>query len=376
MSLDAANAAKRERLLALDGLRGVAALAVFFYHSIAFVPVPDAARPWIDWTPLGPLFNGPGAVHVFFVLSGLVLTLSLQADTGRGRLPRYWVRRVFRIHPPYVVAVLIAWAANAAIGATALFDPELGWRRVPAWRLPVALAFPSMAFGLLPVGWSLFVELAMSAVFPLLFWLGRRLHPCVPLLVALLFLGDLDPRFVFLRFTIDFAIGIALALEADRVGRAMRALPRFVPALAACAGLVMLQLPLMGALARVGYTGLERGHTPDAVAMFAIGAALLIIGTLHSARLHRWLASAPARFLGRISYSFYLVHHTILIVLVMLARGAGGSLEQLLVACILALLLSLLAGELGWRFVEAPSIRAGRALIRASGSLFRRAGLA
>lgn len=376
MSIDAATAAKRERLSALDGLRGVAALAVFFYHAITFVPVPDAVRAWIDYTPLGPLFNGPGAVHVFFVMSGYVLTLSLQADTGSGRLPRYWVRRVFRIHPPYVAAVLLAWSVNAAIGATAFFDPELGWRRVPAWRLPIALAFPSMAFGLLPVGWSLFVELAMSVVFPLLLWLGRRLHPIVPLLVALLFLGDLDPRFVFLRFAIDFAVGIVLALEADRLGRAMRALPRFAPAVAACAGLAALQVPLVGTLAGAGYTGLERGHTPHAVVIFASAAALLVVGAIHSARLARWLSTPPARFLGRISYSFYLVHYTVLVAFVMAARGAGGSLALVLGACVLALALSLAAGELGWRFVEAPSIRAGRSLIRAGGSLSRRAGLA
>jgi peptidoglycan/LPS O-acetylase OafA/YrhL len=66
------------RLQRLDGLRGIAALIVVFFHYLsAFVPAltPDqTANPyWVSDTPLAVLFNGPFAVIVFFVLSGFAV---------------------------------------------------------------------------------------------------------------------------------------------------------------------------------------------------------------------------------------------------------------------------------------------------------------
>src|SRR6185295_14767756 len=97
-----------------------------------------------------------------------------------------------------------------------------------------------------------------------------------------------DPRIHFLRFSIDFAIGLTLRLEADRVARAVRMLPPIAPAVLALLGLAALQVP-MNALASVGYQGLERGHSPHVVAIFATGAGLLLLGALHAPRLQRWL---------------------------------------------------------------------------------------
>lgn len=352
-----------DRLHALDGLRGAAALAVFFYHVVTYVPLPDWARSSIDWTPLGLLCNGPGAVHVFFVLSGYVLALTLSNDTGAGRVPRYYVRRIFRIHPPYMAAVLLAWVASRLFLEAPSADPQLRWPPIPAALLPRALAFPSMAFGLLPVGWSLFVEMAMSMLFPLLF-LVRRIHPAVPLIAAIFLLRDLDPRIQFLRFAIDFAIGLTLRLEADRAARAVAMLPPIAPTVLALVGLGALQAPMTDALATVGYQGLERGNTPHVVSIFAAGAGLLLLGTLHAPRLQSWLSTPIARFFGRISYSFYLVHHTVLLSFLLVAERSGGAWPETLAAVVVAFAVSVAAGALGWRAIEAPSIRAGRALIR------------
>jgi peptidoglycan/LPS O-acetylase OafA/YrhL len=365
-------APRDDRLHALDGLRGAAAVAVFFYHVMTYVPVADWLRAWVDLTPLGLLCNGPGAVHVFFVLSGYVLALTLADDRRPHRLPRYYVRRVFRIHPPYVAAVLLAFAASRLLQHVPIDDPNLRWPRIPAEFLPRALAFPSMAFGLLPVGWSLFVEMAMSAIFPLLFFAARRLHPVVPLVASFALLADLDPRVRFLRFTIDFAIGLVLRLEADRIARAVRMLPPVAPLVLVLVGLAALQAPMLD-LATIGYTGLERGHSPHAIVIFAIGAGLLLLGTLHVPALQRALSTRIARFFGRVSYSFYLVHNTVLLSFLAVASRWGESSAPMLAAVVLAFAASVALSELGWRFVEAPAIQAGRALIRGGGALLARA---
>src|SRR5262245_20415440 len=93
----------------LDGLRGLAAVVVVAFHTFQHVTLSESARTLWLLTPLGALVNGPGAVHVFFVLSGFVLAGALARDARPARLPRYYVRRWFRIHPPYAAAVLFAW---------------------------------------------------------------------------------------------------------------------------------------------------------------------------------------------------------------------------------------------------------------------------
>ena len=89
------------RVPALDGLRGVAVLAVLVFHA---------------WPALLP--GGFVGVDMFFVLSGFLITTGLVrgVDGGRGlRLGAFWMRRVRRLVPAMVVALVcctaLAWAA-------------------------------------------------------------------------------------------------------------------------------------------------------------------------------------------------------------------------------------------------------------------------
>jgi len=351
------------RLHALDGLRGAAAVVVVAFHVFAQTRLPDAVASTLLASPLGLFVNGPGAVHVFFVLSGYVLALTLLRDGAPGRLRRFYVRRWFRIQPPYMVAVLFAWAVSQLLmplGAQAAGTP---WVRLPMARLPVALWFPSMAFGLLPVGWSLFIEMAMSAVFPLLPALGRRVHSLAPLGLGLLLFFDFDPRFQFLRFTIDFALGLALFVHSERIAGVVQRWPRMAPTLAGITGVALVQLPFAIGRAHTGFAGLEQGHSPAAIAQFALGSALLVVAALHAPALRRALSTPLAGFFGRVSYSLYLVHHSVLFCFVLRAPGYTFRWPTALLVFAATLAISSVLAELGYRFVEAPSIRAGRALI-------------
>ncbi|HUU35508.1 MAG TPA: acyltransferase, partial [Vicinamibacterales bacterium] len=294
--------------------------------------------------------------------------------SDRACFGRYAVRRWFRIQPPYMAAVLLAWLVSQAIvppGAAAAGAP---WLRVPAARLPVALAFPSRAFGLLGVGWSLYVELAMSLFFPLLFVLGRRIHPLAAVAVGLLLLRDFDPRWRFLRFSIDFALGLALYLSAAPIASVVRRWPRAVAATAVVGGVGLLQAPYMAGLANTGFAGLEHGHGPWAVASFGLGAALLVIAAVHLPALERVFSSPLGRFYGRISYSLYLVHHTVLFVFLFRLRPPGYEFAWPAAIAVFAatLLVSTVLAVLGFRWVEEPAMRAGRASIRALAALVRR----
>ncbi len=351
------------RLHALDGLRGAAAVVVVAFHVFGQTRLSDTVASIALASPFGLLVNGPGAVHVFFVLSGYVLALTLSRDGAPGRLGRFYLRRWFRIQPPYMVAVLFAWVVSQVVVPIGAQAAGMPWVRFPAARLPIALWFPSMAFGLLPVGWSLFIELAMSMVFPFLFALGRRVHPLLPIGVGFVLLSEFDPRWRFLRFAIDFALGLALFLRADSITRVVQRWPRSAPVLAGIAGVALLQLPFAVGRAHTGFAGLEQGHSPAAIVQFALGSALLIIASLHAPALRRALSTPLAGFYGRVSYSLYLVHHSVLFCFVLHAPGYTFSWPTALLVFAATLAISTALAVLGHRFVEAPSIRAGRAVI-------------
>src|SRR6185437_7755900 len=105
-----------QRFGSLDGLRGIAALTVVFFHFFsAYVPklLPEqVADPW--WgsdTPLALFYNGGFAVSVFFVLSGFVIANS----ASKRHLPILFnlLSRYFRLAMPVLAGTLFGWALLA-----------------------------------------------------------------------------------------------------------------------------------------------------------------------------------------------------------------------------------------------------------------------
>ena len=87
------------RLAWLDVLRGLAALAVVFNHFGYFLP-PVVKNPVYQW--INP---GDYGVFVFFLISGYIVPASLER---KGSVRTFWVSRLFRLYPLYLLAVAIA----------------------------------------------------------------------------------------------------------------------------------------------------------------------------------------------------------------------------------------------------------------------------
>lgn len=352
------------RLHALDGLRGAAALAVVAFHAVDYVSMPPSVLSAWLMSPLGLFVNGPGAVHLFFVLSGYVLSLTLNSDAGLTGVPRYYVRRLFRIQPPYMVAVLIAWVASigfTVVGGLGLWlQSKNPCFHIPGKLVPWALILPSMAFGQLPVGWSLYVELVMSLVFPVLFLVGRRVHALVPSALALFVLSPADSRFHMFRFTLDFSLGLALFVYHDALGRWLGRFPRVAIPVLLLAGVVLLQLPFALTRLETGMAALEQGHYPSTIISMSLGSAILVASALHLPPVGRFFSTPWALFFGRISYSLYLVHMPVLLFMICRVTGQRLPWYKGLAVFAVVLAISIGAAELMWRWVERPSIRAGR----------------
>jgi len=356
------------RITGLDGLRGLASLIVVLRHTSNAVAMPLATRHALLEGPWAPLLNAQGAVQLFFVLSGYVLAGSL----SRSRVPRstvrFYVRRVFRIHPPYIGAVVLAWAASLlyrdpglAHGVTPWVD-QLNAADLTAWQVLTTFKFPGSALGLVPQGWTLEIEMIFSLLMPLLFWLARRVHWGSLVLLGLALLA-LAPPAGPLHFAIDFSIGIALFLERERLGRWLAAVPA-----ALAPGLVVAGLACFGGPLLLGWHVvlpdqgiLFGGADPRSMLLVGVGACFLVATAVHLPWWVSVLSSRPLVFLGRISFSLYLCHWAVLSVLV----GRMPPLQSprdgwLLLAAVLAASIPLSA--LGYYGLERPAIRLGRRL--------------
>lgn len=104
------------RLPALDGLRGVAAVTVLVHHSLLVIPAvasDRASAAWIVRSPLHLFWAGNEAVYVFFILSGLVLTLPA-VRRGRMRWKPYYPSRLLRLYIPVVASVVLAVVSRSS----------------------------------------------------------------------------------------------------------------------------------------------------------------------------------------------------------------------------------------------------------------------
>jgi peptidoglycan/LPS O-acetylase OafA/YrhL len=318
------------RLLELDALRGIAALQVFVVHYLMVDPGwVDSSAWWVRFTPLRFVLEPHIAVVLFFVLSGFVLTVALQRERG---LPysAFLARRFCRIYIPFAASVLLSTLLFAAFrqGPVDGVRPHLnadwldGSPRAVVGHLLMTGMRPDMQLN--GVMWSLVHELRVSLLLPAMVvllsaspWVGAAAAALsCGAYVVLVGAGAWNPwqadslgasllQTAFYLF--PFMVGSVAALYQQPLTVFLRANLRLVLVLA-LAAVVVLQR------SRVGYTGL--GDWP-----LSIGAGGLILAALAVPQLSACLAAAPLQWLGRISYSLYLVHVPVLLAVLHGTRG-------------------------------------------------------
>ena len=113
--------ASHDRLLFIDAIRGICALQVLFQHVVrAFFPAmafdikAHTLGAWIHASPLFILYDGASAVFMFFVVSGVVLTVSFQRHVSHA--PALLLGRGVRLLVPAVAACALAYFAHALWG--------------------------------------------------------------------------------------------------------------------------------------------------------------------------------------------------------------------------------------------------------------------
>ena len=339
------------RIASLDALRGVAALTVVAGHAL---PVAFPATPPIVGVSLGRI-----SVIVFFVLSGFVLALPY--FDGRP-LPyaTFAVRRFCRIYLPYACAMLAAgllFYTIAGQGAHRDVFEAMTWTTV--WQSALMLG-TMHGVSLDPPAWSLVVEMRYSLLFPLLVWaMVRAERVALASSAALSIALYVMPVRLHLGWY-ELYDPIAMQTFAGSLATTAYYAPMFFGGIllakhrAALPALVRRYGALMW-LAAAAFVAIGAVRDP----WFGVAAVLLVALVPQSPAVVRAFAWPPLVWLGRVSYSLYLVHLVILVVLLRLIPN-----PQLAVLAMLPL--SLIAAELFNRFVERPANALGKRIAPAS----------
>ncbi len=337
----------------LDSLRGLAALAVVFTHVFSIGPeLGQEVWRLLDATPLRAVHTGRAPVVFFFVLSGYVLALSLLRPDVPGPVA-FALRRTLRLLLPVAGAVLLSAGLRALFHQGQILDQ--GWDLRNLWAEPAgplvvlrqALLVGADGWFTLDIPlWSLVHEWRVSVLFPLVLLFRRRaallLAAALALHAAAIAAGvapnvaQLGPRLqstvlTTAYFALPFAVGAALAFGGGG-------------------------LTLGGRARWAAWAGVAAASAlPWDLGTIAASAALIVLAR-GPGRLPGVLAAPALLWLGRVSFSLYLVHMPVLAAAVHITHGRLSPWAALAIAVPVSLAVA--AGFHTW--VEAPAHRLSR----------------
>ena len=357
----------------IDGLRFIAIFVVVLFHlavGLSIKAPQQFARPQANW--LGAVaWTGFRGVELFFVISGFILALPFAGHFLKGSakvdLRQYFLRRVTRLEPPYVLAMTLIFALLVLVKhrSAALLWPHLAAGLVYAH---------SLVFGtenlINNVAWSLEVEIQFYLLTPLLALLfaipGKALRRAViaGVCLASISLGWLlilpgDRAYLTIaRFLHFFLIGFLLAdvYLTDWKEK---------PARTAAWDLVtLLGWPALFAVlssADAPPAGQAPGREPALLAYsFPFAIFLLYCAVFRGRLTSRALSNPWVTTIGGMCYTIYLLHNPLLSVVVDLTKGiapTGSYAVNLLLQLAVAAPLLLLPCAAFFALVEKPCMR-------------------
>ena len=376
-----------QRLRSLDGLRGVAAIVVVAYHSLLISPQladivvnnkPPAPGSFWDlllYSPLRIFIAGNEAVIVFFVLSGLVLTLQVrrERDFNWGT---YFPRRLVRLYLPMFASVVFAVFVtlllhrdrDASDSAWVQFYtyPDFSWK----FAIQAADVFngtPDFNSPLWSLRWEVLFSLLLP-VFVLIASRGRKLAWTAIALAPLAVLLGYENSVLPLVYLPAFIVGIALAKlfslrDESAVGAAEAELG--TPRVPWWGHLAWLAVAVASLFLLILHWLLQPGIGQNTHVAFA-SSALIVLGAAGIVTVAaRWkpairvLSLPPIHWLGRISFSLYLVHAPILIATANVAHDLPWPVQT-----VIGVGISFGVAELFTRLVDIPSHRLSKKIGR------------
>lgn len=287
----------KNRIEYLDGLRGVAILAVVLFH--AYVRWPAALGQGAPLSVIPMLSEGQMGVYLFFIISGFVILMTLERTP---KFPQFLYRRWLRLFPAMLVVSVIVYATAKPLfperpaGIPVLRDllPGLTFINGSVWERYIFHSPQGLLEGAF---WTLFVEVEFYVLFGLAYYgLGANwaIATLLGLCVAHAARVPLLWRFPFLAYLGWFAVG-ALFYRYHTTRRRLWFASGVVTGLTSA-------LVLLKGTAQV-----------KAVAVLIVA---LFAASVVNSRIQRVIGTRALVFLGFVSYPLYLVHENMMVALI------------------------------------------------------------
>lgn len=303
----------------LDGIRGLSALWVVLFHSLLFNGMSD---PQIKWSDNNLLFAiekylslGHLAVAIFIILSGFCLAIPVMNNNMefKGGLKRYITRRAKRLIPPYYIALALSILMI-------LFIPILQVPMNTTWDSKIPLTYDNIlahvllihnlndlwVFKINGAHWSVATEWHIYFLFPLmlLFWKRTNLYISFAIFAIFAYILTKIIPFAAPEFLILFFMGVIccyLSFKSTSTNKLLFSLSIIIFVFGLT---IMLFRPLPHF-----YGNILNGAT----------FSFLLYNLTSYKRVKRMkfplLENKSSMFLGKISYSLYLIHGPILALL-------------------------------------------------------------
>lgn len=287
---------KQEHVAYLDGLRGLAVAGVVLVHtSQLFAALPSMLQNAATYSAKG--------VQLFFVLSGYTLGMIYLNRDFDAR--SFYIRRIARVAPMFYLGI-------ALYSITACFLPWQAARTAPAIISTVLFLhgwYPAFANAVVPGGWSIGAEITFYLMFPILYTILRN---------------NFETKYIVLIVIISFAasaigyFGLNFFLGPDYAKATsfpyffwLSQFPAF--ALGVCASRLRVpagfgKILFWGSVLAIAAAAVTKG--PASNFLFAdVLFGALVLGA--SSRRSLVLESNAATFLGRVSFSLYILHFAV-----------------------------------------------------------------
>ncbi|WP_183864323.1 MULTISPECIES: acyltransferase [unclassified Rhizobium] len=328
--------------VALDGVRGIAAISVLLFHLERWLNVPGLAA------------NGNLAVDMFFTLSGFVLAVAYSERVHKMNLWDFFVMRAVRLMPLIMLATIIScsyvllravWQTNDIVLSTVAIALFTGALNIPYFHAPFNIGGPQL-FPLNGPQFSLFLEVVANVA-----WWAVRFGPQIAIAVLTFVVsaicvivfgigGDTTETFWlgFAHVGSSFALGV-LIFHLDRMITRRRT--RLVGSLFWCLTALMLL---------VFYVPVEATFTLKLFWKFVLAPALVWAGayvTLNKTQ------EGVARYLGDLSYPIYALHYPLFCWVNGTLQAATGVKEPI-VEVPLVVVTVIIASDVALRLFDRP----------------------
>ncbi len=345
------------RVHAIDGLRGILALAVFFHHAAIYHQYLKSGRwalpPTRFYADLGQM-----GVAMFFMVTGYLFWRQMLAAAGRPNLPKLYLSRLFRIAPLYLLLAAVVLTTVCVVTEWRLQEPPSALVKQVATWLAGGLLIGGDVNGYANTGriaayvtwslhyeWMFYASLLLTSLFARSFILGV-VFPIASLLAAAVAL-QLHPDNMPLAAALMFGVGMTTASAKKALAPDLIKVPQWA-----------LSVGLIGCLAGVPLLCGNAYSTP-AILLLGIAFALVVFDTT----LFGLLLTKPAKRLGDISYGIYLLQGPVFFFLFALPavrtlalESAWGHWAAVTVAMLTLVMLSVATHGL----IERPGIQAGQ----------------